>query len=249
MNRKLFIAVAVTALRVAAQGLADAPLPPDEAEQKKIIADIKAKALEFDKNLPDFACTQLSRHSIDAKSMNQWKTLETVKEQLRFVHHTEEYKLLSQNGKPASGSEKRPSNLVSIKEFSDVLQHVFDPKVKAEFAWTQWDSVRGHRVHVLTFGLKKENSTFTVGKSKGIGAGLAGFIYADSDTNQIVRIILAATEVPANFPIQGTSMDMNYEYARIDGKIYVVPYKADLRWKEGKTQTWDEVELKEFKKP
>ena len=109
-------------------GLADIPLPPDEAEQKKIVADVRAKALEYERNLPDYVCTQFSHHNIDLKGTNQWKTLDTVSEQLRVLHGVEEYTLIAQNGKKASGSEKRPADLVSIKEFSDVLRYIFDPE-------------------------------------------------------------------------------------------------------------------------
>ncbi len=257
MIRKLVLArwfagialVSCLAVCAAGQGsLPDVPLPLTEPEQKTVVADIIAKAFDYEKNLPDIAFTQLSHHSLDAKGFNQWKRLETIDEKVRIVHRTAEYTMVSQNGKKVGGSEKRPANLVDVQQFTDILHDVFDPKVKAEFGWTGWDSVRGHRTHMVTFGLKKENSTFTVGK-KGITAGLAGVLYADIDTNAILRIVIAATEVPLKYPIQGTTWDMNYDFVRVGDKIYLLPVKADVRGKEGKSQTWDEAELKDFKRP
>ena len=227
----------------------DIPLPPDDATQKQIIADVKAKALDYEKNLPDFTCTQLSHHSLDLKGTAQWKTLETVSETLRFIHHVEEYTLIAQNGKKASGSEKRPAGLISIKEFSDMLHYLFDPAVKIEMAWQQWDSVRGHRVHKLIFGVPKATSLFTVKKSKDLKSGLAGFAYVDSDTNAVLRLEMAATDIPKTNPVQAEAMDIVYDFARIGDKIYLLPFKADLHEKQGKTQVWDEVELKDFRKP
>jgi hypothetical protein len=237
------------AVSAAAQGsLSDVPLPLTEPEQKVVVADIKAKAFDFEKNLPDFSCNQLSHRNQDAKGMNQWKTLETTSEHVRVTKRVAEYTLVAQNGKKAAGTEKRPANLVDMQQFIDVLHDIFDPNVKAEFVWTGWDSVRGHRVHMITFALRKDNSTFTVGK-KGITAGLTGIIYADADTNAILRIVIVATEVPAKYPIQGTSWDMNYEFIRLGDKIQLLPYKADIRGKEGHAQIWDEAEMKDFKKP
>jgi hypothetical protein len=232
-----------------AGSLADIPLPPDEATQKQIVADVKAKAFDFDKNLPDFACTQLSHHNLDAKGTNQWKTLDTVSEQLRFVHHIEEYTMMAQNGKKMSGSEKRAAGLSSVKDFSDMLHYVFDPKAKAEIAWAQWDSVRGHRVHKLLFLVQKDVSEFKVGKSKNLQAGLAGFIYADSDTNAVLRLEMAATTIPKNYPIQGVAMDIIYDFTRMGDKIYLLPIKADFHEKHGKSIMWDEVEFKDFRQP
>ena len=230
-------------------GLADIPLPPDDAEQKKIIADVRVKALEYDKNLPDFVCTQFSHHNIDVKGTNQWKTLDTVSEQLRFVHGAEEYTLIAQNGKKAGGSEKRPADLVSIKQFSDVLHDIFDPKAKALLAWSNWDSVRGHRVHVMQFVVTKDNTLYTVGKSKPISSGLGGWVYADSDTNVVLRVAMAAADIPKTYPIQALATDIVFDFVRIGDKNYLVPVKADLHEKQGKSQVWDEVELKDFRKP
>jgi hypothetical protein len=230
-------------------GLADIPLPPDDAEQKKIVADVKVKALEYERNLTDFVCTQFSHHNVDLKGTNQWKTLDTVSEQLRFVHGAEEYTLIQQNGKKASGSEKRAADLVSIKEFSDVLHYIFDPKAKASMAWSNWDSVRGHRVHVIPFVVTKDNSLYTVGKSKPIVSGLGGWVYADSDTNAVLRVTMAATDLPKTYPIQAVATDLVFDFVRIGDKNYLVPVKADLHEKHGKTNVWDEVELKDFRKP
>ena len=230
-------------------GLADIPLPPTDAEQKKIVEDVKAKALDYERNLTDFVCTQFSHHNIDLKGMNQWKTLDTVSEQLRFVHGAEEYTLIAQNGKKASGSEKRPAELVSIKQFSDMLHYIFDPKAKAFMAWSNWDSVRGHRVHVIQFVVTKDNSTYSVGKSKPLASGLGGWVYADSDTNAVLRVAMAATDIPKTYPIQAVASDMYFDFVRIGDKNYLVPVKADLHEKQGKSQVWDEVELKDFRKP
>ena len=45
----------------------DAPLPPDEAGQKAVIADVRLKGAEYEKTVPDYMCTQISHHSIDPK--------------------------------------------------------------------------------------------------------------------------------------------------------------------------------------
>jgi len=227
----------------------DAPLPPDAAGQTQAINDIKAKALEFEKNLPDFVCTQVSHHSMDAKGFNQWKTLDTVSEQIRFVNHAAEYTLLAQNGKKAAGGEKRPSGVVSIEEFPRILHDIFDPTSKAEFAWTNWDSVRGHRVHILTFAVRKDNSPWRVGGAKGIGSGFAGFLYADADTYAVLRIVMAANDIPPKYPIQAVSEDLNYDFARMGDKVYLFPLKGDFHEKAGLRQVWDEVEFKDFRKP
>ena len=42
---------------------------------------------------------------------------------------------------------------------------------------------------------------------------------------------------------------MNYEFAQIGDHYYVVPLRADLHSKEGKTMIWNEVEFHDYRKP
>ncbi|MBZ5602006.1 MAG: hypothetical protein LAO79_06850 [Acidobacteriia bacterium] len=223
------------------------PNPPDEAAQKKIIADATAKALSYPKELPDFVCRQVTRRNEDPKGLNQWRTIETVNEQLSFINHKEEYKTLAVNGKKSD----RSSTVMHSTDFADYLSWIFDPKAKAELSWSQWDALRGHRVHVLGFRVTKENSQFVISKGKGqqITAGIFGVISVDSESGAILKLGLIATDIPPTYAVQGVAIEVNYEFAQIGDHYYVVPLRADLHSKEGKTMIWNEVEFHDYRKP
>ncbi|HWZ31965.1 MAG TPA: hypothetical protein VNX18_11550 [Bryobacteraceae bacterium] len=226
------------------------PLPPDDATQKKIIADATAKALAYVNDLPDFVCRQVTRRNEDPKGTNQWKTMDTVNEQLTLLNRKEEYRTLSVNGKKASG-ENRPGGLLRSSDFANYLSWIFDPKAKAEISWSQWDALRGHRVHVLGFRVKPENSQFVISKGKGqpVTAGIFGVVSVDSESGSILKVGIIATDVPASFPVQGSAIEANYEFAKIGDHYFVVPLKADLHSKEGKMLVWTEVEYHDYRKP
>jgi len=242
---KLTIVLLLTACAAFAQ-----PNPPDEPTQKKIIADATAKALSYWKELPDFVCRQVTRRNEDPKSLNQWKTLETINEQLTFIDHKEEYRTISINGKKPSNDQNR-AGLLRSSEFADYLNWIFDPKSKVEISWSQWDALRGHRVHLLGYRVKPENSQWVISKGKGqqVTAGMFGVISVDSESGAILKIGFVATDIPASFPVQGVAIEINYEFAKIGDHYYVVPLKADLHSKEGKTMIWNEVEFHDFRKP
>lgn len=226
------------------------PNPPDDAGQKKVIADATAQALSYWKDLPDFECRQVTRRNEDPKGLNQWRTLETISEQLSFVNHKEEYRTLAINGKKTS-NENRAGGLMKSSEFADMLSWIFDPKAKAEISWSQWDALRGHRVHVLGFRVLKENSRFVINKGKGgpVTAGLFGVINVDSESGSILKIGLVATDIPATYPVQQVAIELHYEFAKIGDHYFLVPLKADLHSKEGKAMIWNEVEFHDFRKP
>lgn len=244
---KLILLLPVAALALAQT---NPPAPPDDETAKKIIEDTRAKALSYSRELPDFTCRQITRRNEDPKGLNQWRVLETINEQLNYINRQEDYRLIAVNGKK-SGSQTPPGGILHSSEFADVLNWIFDPKSKAEISWSQWEALRGHRVHVLGFRVAKENSQFVVSKSKGekITAGMFGVINVDAESGAILKVGIIATDIPASFPVQGVAMELNYEFAKIGDHYYVVPLKADLHSKEGKTLIWNEVEYRDFRKP
>lgn len=219
---------------------------PDAAEQKKIFADISANALEFIKHLPNFVCTESTRRNVDPTGTSQhWKLVDTIVEQLSYVDHKEEYKAITVNSKSVSN---RPGGLWSPTDFANVLNWVFDPKAETEFGWQSFDSLRGARVHLISYKVKPEHSQFTVGNGKTkINAGIVGLISADKDTSTVLRIGLIASDIPPKFPVQAVNMEVLFDFVKIGDQMYLVPVKADLHSKEGKSLIWNEVELRDFR--
>jgi hypothetical protein len=227
----------------------DLPLPPDDASQKKIIADVAARALQYSKELPQYTCGMVTRRNVDPTGTRQhWKIVETVHEELTFSGNKEDYKTLSSNGK--KNADSRPTSAVSAGDFANLLAWIFDPKAQAELTWSNWDSVRGHRVHAIGVKIKADHSQFTVGKSKGqIAAGMLGMVYADADTGSVMRVAVVATDIPAKYPIQSVTMDFLYDFAKIGDHYFLLPLKAETQSKEGKVLTWNEVDFRDYRKP
>ena len=223
------------------------PNPPDEAAQKKILADTAAKAMAYAKELPDFTCRQVTRRNEDPKGTNQWRIAETINEQLGFIHGKEEYRTITVNGKKSD----RASDVARLSDFANYLKWVFDPKAKAELSWSQWDTLRGHRVHVIGFRVRPENSQWVISRGKGqtATAGIFGLASVDSESGAILKLGLISTDIPTTFPVQGSMIEAQYEFAQIGDHYYVVPLKADLHAKEGKMLIWNEVEFHDYRKP
>ena len=220
---------------------------PDEAAQKQIIADVKAKTLEYLKNGPSFSCTEVTRRNLDASGTNtKWKLIDTVHERLTFIGQKEEYEVLSVGGKKPGNSQNRPAGLLSLTDLNGVLGAIFDPKAKAEMTWGKWESLRGHRVHEIGYKVTKDNSTFTIGK-KDLTVGLLGVVYADADTGAVLGLTNVATDIPAKYPLQAVTMDYQWEYMKLGEQVALVPLKADMHEKDGKTLVWNEVEFRDYK--
>ncbi len=220
---------------------------PDAAAQKQIIADVRAKALEYLKTGPSYSCTQVMRHNVDASGTNtKWKLVDTIHERLTLLGDKEEFEVLSVGGKKPGNSQNRPAGLMSLAEFNSLLSNIFDPKAKADLSWGKIESLRGHRVNELGYRVNKENSSVTIGK-KDLTVGILGLIDADAETGAILRIANVVTDIPAKYPLQSVSLDENWEYQKVGDQVVLVPLKGDLHQKDGKSLIWNEIEFRDFK--
>ncbi len=227
-------------------------LPPlDDAQQKALIEATIAHARAYPKELPDYLCTQITRRNEDPKGTNQWRTLETVSEQLTFIGGKQQYEVLHVNGKRAGENANRPAWAMPASDFTKFLEWTFDPKSQAEISWSNWDALRGHRVHLLGFTVRKEHSPWTIQKGKGepITTGYFGVINVDAETGAILKLGIISTDLPKTYPVSAVSIELHWEYAKIGDHWYLVPFRADVHTKEGKALTWNEVEFHDYRKP
>jgi hypothetical protein len=247
---KLIFLLTLTTLAGLQARAQEGTLPPlDDNEQKKVIADVTARALQYSMELPDFTCTVVMRTNEDPTGTSRhWKLLDTVHEEITYRGGKEEYKEVSVNGKKESRDSK-PANMVTPIDFAQAISWVFDPKYHADVAWGKWDSLRGHRVHEIAYTIKPENSQFTVGGKKQIKAGAVGIIAADSDTGALLKLTALATGLPKNSPIAAHSVEFNYDFAKIGDHFYLLPLRAEVQSREGKKALWYEYDFKDYRKP
>jgi hypothetical protein len=226
--------------------LEDEP-PPSDSDQKAILARITENALKYSKNLPDFVCNRLTRRSADPTGFSQnWHTIDTVDEELSYAGHKENYKVVSVNGKNAPGSRRSAS---ASYEFGDALSWIFAPSVKADIKWHSWTAVNQRRTYVFAYSVVQANSQFIVGASRNkVAASIAGMVYADAETGNIMRVIVIATS-PAKFPVTNVTYDLSYDFAKSGDQRFVAPLKADYHAKDGKTLLWTEVEFRRYRLP
>lgn len=222
----------------------EGPAPLDDGEQKKLIADVKARALQYSKELPDFACTEVMRKNEDPTgTSHHWKLLDTMHEDIIYRGSKEELKEVANNGKKGGGE-----SMVSTADFARIVSWIFDPKYNADFQWSKWDSLRGHRVHEIAYTVKPDVSELTVGK-KQVKVGMLGVIDVDSDTGSLLRIMVLATGLSKTTGILAHSEEFQYDYSKIGDHYFLLPLKADIQSREGKIMSWNEYEFKGYRKP
>jgi len=228
------------------------PPPPSSIEQKEILAQITDAALNYSENLPNFICLQVTRRYIDQAGKGNFALMDTIAERLSYFEQKEDYKVVSKNGVPVTGMKhEQMGGASSSGEFGSLLREIFSPESRTEFGWERWATLRGKRMYVYAFRVPQETSKYTIyaeSVKRTIVVGYHGLIYADRDTNKVMRLTMSADDIPADFPVQDMGLDLNYDYTTISGQPFLLPLKSELHSKDGRYLVKNETEFRLYNK-
>lgn len=225
--------------------------PPSPEDQKKILAEVRQNALDYTKNLPNFICNQLTRRYVDTAGSGSFRPTDRIQEQLSYVDGKENYKVVLVNDLPVNNvTHFQLGGTTSSGEFATMLHEIFDPETQTEFQWTRWATLRGRRMHVYSFRVLQANSKYSIHDEqtgRTIVAGYHGLVYADRDTGLVMRILMDCDGLEG-FPVNQASLDLNYDFVKIENSEYVLPLKADVVLHAGRFVSKNEVEFRLYKR-
>ena len=224
------------AASLAGFGQVTEPPPPADAEQKTILADATEYALNQEKNLPNFICTQTTQRFVDFTGKAGFRPVDLIVEQLTYFEHQEEYKVSMVNGLPSNAKHLELGGAISSGEFGTVMKGIFAPDTGTQLTWERFFNLRGRKTHVYSYRVQASRSDYHIVvplKKLEFVAGYHGLIFIDDTRHLVHRITLHADAIPPNFPVQDVSLALDYDYTRIGDADYLLPLEFELRSREG----------------
>jgi hypothetical protein len=227
------------------------PIPPaDEAEQNRVLEEARQYALDYVRNLPNFICTQVTRRYVDESGLEFYGLADTVIAKLTYDGKREDYRVMLVNNRVVDTTMERLGGTTSTGEFGSMMKDIFDPESQAHFRWERWGTLRGRRMHVFRYDVSRDRSRWHImyERTAETVPAYRGFIYVDRDMGSIMRITIEAVDLPTTFPVQRASTVLDYDFAEIGGKQYIVPLKARIQMRAGKYLTRNDVEFRFYKR-
>jgi hypothetical protein len=81
-----------------------------------------------------------------------------------------------------------------------------------------------------------------------VAVGQRGYIYIDRETGRVTRIAEEAENIPPDFPVQKAGTVLDYDYADVGGRRFLLPLRAEVRVDANNVQTLNTVEFQAFRK-
>lgn len=224
--------------------------PPTEAEQRKLVEELREYALNYDKGLPDFLCTQVTRRFYDPSGLEYWVSADTITAKLSYFQHKEEKKVLFVGNQYKDIDWDKLGGASSTGEFGDMLREIFERETQASFQWERWGTLRKKRTHVIRYQVEQSHSRWAIvhEKTMTVRPAYTGLIYADASNGMIMRVTLEALNLPASFPIQVAKNQLDYDYTEISGNTFLLPLRAEMRMREGRLLIRNDIEFRNYRK-
>jgi hypothetical protein len=245
---------AAVLLYFAAVSAVPAESPKLSADQASILEDARAYALQYSEQLPNFICTQVTRREISRNNhFAMMATTESVnhdliEEQLTFLNGRESYKVLSLNGKAATGLvHLQIGGAISTGEFGTIFSQVFANDSHTIFTWDRETSTRGHRVLAFKFHVPREAGATVIDRESNTAmvAPFSGRVLIDPETFAVLEIS-STLELPASFRIRNVERKILYAEQDIAGKSYNLPIHCEIHMQEGNLVFDNSIDFKDY---
>ena len=221
--------------------------------QAGLLAEAREVAMRYSASLPDFICTQVVHRTEDPLGNARWRSLDKLTVKLSYFEHKEDYKLLAIDGRPTVKEYLEVGGALSTGEFGTRLFAVFDPRSHADFRWMGWTTLRKRRAARFSFRIAQEHSTFQIQFVEGTAGPKSlvvpyfGEVLVDEETHMTLRLTEHA-DIPKGFPINGNDSTVDYDFAEVGGRQYLLPAEAHAQTRSGRFVASNTIQFRDYRK-
>jgi hypothetical protein len=235
-----------------------------EADWPRFLESVRAKALAYTDDLPNFICTQVTLRHVRFPQRG-WKLVDNFVAELTYFGKEEHYKILTVGNNAATDATiENLSGTTSTGEFGTEMRSLFDPAANTSFRFEGRAQSNGHETVRIAYQVPRKprgrTITYTHNTEQGMNTkrtivtAYRGRCWIDPTSFQLVRLEYEALDVPKKFPIIRSEGATDYDLADLEGKKYWLPVRAevlllvDLVDQGARVYTRNVIEFKRYRK-
>jgi hypothetical protein len=194
-----------------------------------IIDQARDAAFSFSETLPNYVVKQLTNRYATGNSgrgRTSWQPLDVVTSDLIYEDGKERYSNVMVNGKPTKYIEQ--SGSWSEGEFASMLQAILSPNTNADFRNQKQVTILNRPSYRYDYTVEQSRSTWTLhADGQTVSPSYTGSIWIDKATYRVLRIEIAARNLPRDFPLDTAESSIDYDFVMIGEQKVLLPAQAD----------------------
>jgi hypothetical protein len=219
-----------------------------------VIDEAREAAFTFSRALPNFVVKQVTvRYETFAARGGQtsWHALDTVTADVVSENGKESYKNILINGKaPKEGIDKEGGTW-STGEYSSIQLDILSPGTKAHFHDRQPTTIANRAAYRYDFSVERTNSHWNIhSNSDSLTPEFTGVIWIDKETSRVLRIEMAARNMPSTFKLDTVESAIDYDYVAIGDGKFLLPVHSEALSCERSTNSCSRnvIDFRNYKK-
>jgi len=194
-----------------------------------IIDQARDAAFSFSETLPNYVVKQLTNRyatNNSGRGRTSWQPLDIVTTDLIYEDGKERYTNVMVNGKPTKYIEQTGS--WSEGEFASMLQAILAPNTNADFRNQKQVTIMNRASYRYDYTVEQARSTWTLhADGQTVTPSYTGSIWIDKATYRVLRIEIAARNLPRDFPLDTAESSIDYDFVMIGEQKVLLPAQAD----------------------
>ena len=205
---------------------------PTDAEWPEFLDAVRRRLDATFSNLPDFVCRRRTERF--ERLFLGWQERDRFQEDLLFANGEETYQPVE--GQETSGSSQ--DGAYSIGQFAAAIQNVFAPQSRTSFRLEGGEKIGGRQTVRVAFRIPQETSALQVTyQGNPLRVGYRGLIWIDVSSYQVVQLIKKTADLPEDFPVKTSEVNIAYDQVRIGESQHWLPIRAQLNMSIGILQS------------
>lgn len=194
-----------------------------------VIGRAREVAVSFAETLPDYVAKQSTTRywtKSGSRGPNSWLALDVVTADVVYLDGKENYLNMLDNGKPTKDASQ--TGAWSEGEFATGLQALLSPLTAAEFRSQRPGTIANRTAWKYDFTVDQTHSAWRIeANGQTYKPSYTGAIWIDQETFRVLRIEMAARNMPRGFPIDVNESSIDYDFVPIGDQKCLLPVHSE----------------------
>jgi hypothetical protein len=205
--------------------------PDAQSESQGNIQQVREEVSHMTRALPNFLCHQIVKRYVRRGPRGRPQLLDTVAAEVLYSSESgETYRNVEVNGKRTRTPFWDLGGTRSTGEFGSMLRSLFRSVRNSDFRFDGTNTIRGKQAREYSYRVRRAISDWKVESAfQFIIPAYSGQIWADMDSNRILKVRRIAEDVPEAFPFDRIESEAQYGSVRLgNADTYFLPIRAEM---------------------